>query len=339
MSMADDASFPPAQGVRRDWLDLPPVVRRRIETALGASVVHAQTQPGGFSPGLAALLSLQDGRRVFAKAVGPQPNPDTPALHRREIAVLRALPEVPGVPRLLLALGADEHDRSETGMAEGWVVLICEAASGSSPTLPWRADDLERVLIALLDVWAALTPSPLHPPTVRLARDVVQTSLNGWTRLRLQRPRLEGLDDWSTRHLDALAALEVHAPQAVDGETLLHFDLRADNLLLEVEGAGQGVWVVDWPHACVGAAWFDVVCFAPSVSMQGGPLPEVLLARLPSTLQPSPDALFAGVACLAGYFTERALQPPPPGLPTVRAFQAAQGDIARAWLRRLTGWT
>ncbi|WP_212648315.1 hypothetical protein [Deinococcus hopiensis] len=48
-----------------------------------------------------------------------------------------------------------------------------------------------------------------------------------------------------------------------------------------------------------------------------------------------PNALLASVA---GYFTERALQPPP-GLPTVRAFQAAQGEIARAWLGRLTGWT
>jgi len=37
-------------------------------------------------------------------------------------------------------------------------------------------------------------------------------------------------------------------------------------------------------------------------------------------------------------FTRQALLPPPPGLPTVRAFQAAQGQVARAWLAARTGW-
>ncbi|MFI7404394.1 aminoglycoside phosphotransferase family protein, partial [Streptomyces sp. NPDC049541] len=40
------------------------------------------------------------------------------------------------------------------------------------------------------------------------------------------------------------------------------------------------------------------------------------------------------LAALAGYFVAHALQPPPPGLPTLRAFQRAQGDTALAWLRR-----
>jgi len=44
------------------------------------------------------------------------------------------------------------------------------------------------------------------------------------------------------------------------------------------------------------------------------------------------------VAAIAGYFTRQSLQPPPPGLPTVRAFQAAQGVVARDWLALRTGW-
>jgi hypothetical protein len=41
------------------------------------------------------------------------------------------------------------------------------------------------------------------------------------------------------------------------------------------------------------------------------------------------------VCALAGYFTERSLRAPPPGLPTVRAFQAAQGEVTRRWLAQL----
>ncbi len=45
-------------------------------------------------------------------------------------------------------------------------------------------------------------------------------------------------------------------------------------------------------------------------------------------------------ACIAltGYFLHRSRQPSPPGLPTVRAFQYAQGEASLAWLRLRTGW-
>jgi hypothetical protein len=45
------------------------------------------------------------------------------------------------------------------------------------------------------------------------------------------------------------------------------------------------------------------------------------------------------LAAVAGFFTHRAPEPPPPGLPTVRAFQAAQGIVARGWVAQRTGWT
>jgi len=44
------------------------------------------------------------------------------------------------------------------------------------------------------------------------------------------------------------------------------------------------------------------------------------------------------VAALAGFLVQRSLLPPPPGLPTLRAFQGAQGEVALRWLRRRTGW-
>lgn len=324
--MSQGSAFPPAEGLRLPWSALPAAVRARIEDALGARVEAAETARGGFSPGLAARLRLQGGREVFAKAAGPRPNPDTPGMHRAEVAVLRALPPLPNVPRLLAALDlAGDPDPD----AEGWVALVSAAADGRTPDLPWRPGDLDRVLAALPALWRALTPAPLRSPAVPRLRDLVARDLRGWHLLAGR----AGLDAWSARHRGALVALEDAAPDAVDGDTLLHLDLRADNVLL---GADR-VWIVDWPHATVGAAWFDLACLAPSVAMQGGPRPAALFARLPTDLAPRPEALRAGVACLAGFFTERSLRPPPPGLPTVRAFQAAQAEVARAWLRESTG--
>ena len=43
-------------------------------------------------------------------------------------------------------------------------------------------------------------------------------------------------------------------------------------------------------------------------------------------------AVDAFLASIAGYLIRQSLLPPPPGLPTLRPFQAAQGEIARRWL-------
>jgi aminoglycoside phosphotransferase (APT) family kinase protein len=321
MSQSDPgAQPPPAEGVRLPWTAVPAHLRALAERQLGSAVGTATSQPTGFSPGVAARLQLADGRRVFAKAVGPEPNPGAPAIHRREAQVVAALPAAAPVPRLLWS-----YDDPDTG----WVLLLFEEVAGHGPAQPWRADELERVLAALVELGAALTPAPLAPPAVKRAGEAFATQLCGWGLLLAEGQAARNrLDAWSARHLEALAALEAGAPAAVAGDTLLHFDVRADNLLLTPER----VWFVDWPLACVGAPWVDVVFFAPSVAMQGGPPPEALIARHPAARAADPAALTAVVASVAGFFTQRALQPPPPGLPTVRAFQAAQGAVARAWL-------
>jgi aminoglycoside phosphotransferase (APT) family kinase protein len=314
---------PPPQGVRREWTDLPERVRAAVEARLGSEVVSAVTQPGGFSPGVAARLRTARGEALFLKAVGPVPNPHSPAMHRREASIVPALPAGAAAPRLLWS-----YDEGE----EGWVALAFEEIPGSHPAQPWREPELGRVLEALDGISAALTPSPLPIAQVGSASEEFEQNLCGWRSLRAE--RLAGLDDWSARHLDALADLEANAPAAVAGETLLHLDIRADNLLLTADR----VYLVDWALACVGAAWVDLAFFAPSVTMQGGPPPEALLQKHPACRQADPDAVTAAVAAIAGFFTHRALQPPPPGLPTLRAFQAAQGAVARDWVAERTGW-
>ena len=316
---------PPDRGVRLDWADMPERVRSRIERWLGGTVVGAATQPTGFSPGVAARLTAESGRRVFVKAVGPEPNVVSPRLHRREISVVTALPSVAPVPRLLWS-----YDEGEGG----WVVLVFEDVEGRHPAQPWRTDELDRVVAAMEELNALLTPSPLPAAMVGTAGEAFATELCGWRQLLDERPsRLDRLDGWSRCHIEALAAIEETVGDALEGETLLHVDTRADNILLTPERT----WFVDWPHARVGPSWVDVVALAPSVTMQGGPPPEEVIARHSAYRTADSDAVTAAVVSMAGYFTRQALQPPPPGLPTVRAFQGAQGVIARRWVAERTG--
>lgn len=316
---------PPARGERLAWGDVPVGVRERVQRWLGGRVVEAVTQPAGFSPGVAARLVVDDGRRVFVKAIGPEPNADSPDIHRSEIRVAAALPSAAPVSRMLWS-----HDEG----AGGWVVLAFEDIDGRHPTEPWQADELDRVVAAMEEMGELLTPSPLPESMVGAASVKFGASLQGWRRLRDDRPSLlEHVDEWSRRHIDTLVAIDETAEDALKGSTLLHSDIRADNILLTPERT----WFVDWPHACVGPSWFEVVGLAPSVTMQGGPPPEEVAARHSAYRAADGDAVTAAAVALAGYFTYQAVQPPLPGLPTLRAFQEAQGTVARQWVAQRTG--
>ncbi len=316
---------PPAEGVRPGWSALPDAARSALVRWLGSLVEAAESQPGGFTPGIAARIRTADGARYFVKAAGPIPNRDTPGMHRREAQILAAMPAGVAVPRLLWT-----YDDAESG----WVLLVFQDIEGRHPHMPWKMDELDRVVDGLANLADALTPSPLPASLFGSARGAFDRSINGWRQLAEGPPSdLDRLDQWSSRNLDMLVELESQAPDAVDGDTLLHLDVRADNILLTTEK----VWLFDWASAYVGASWVDIVGFAPSIAMQGGPPPEQVVARHPAARSADPASITAAVAAIAGCFTHRALQPPPPGLPTVREFQAAQGKVARDWLAMRTG--
>jgi len=181
---------------------------------------------------------------------------------------------------------------------------------------------------------AALTPAPAGIP---LLGDRLRDDFVGWRRLAAAHAAgddLSGLDPWAGRHLDRLADLEAGWPAATEGPTLLHSDLRADNLLL----TPARVVAVDWPWASVGAAWVDLLLLLPSVTMQGGPDPEPTFAAHPVSSGADPRAVTTALAAWAGFLVGGSRLPAPPGLPTLRAFQHGQGVVAVEWLRRRTGW-
>ena len=307
-------SFPPAEGERLPWERVPADIRATIEQRLEARVARTVTRPGGFSPGLAATLELEDGRSYFAKAVGPELNPDSPEFHRREARIAGSLPPDTPAPRFLFSI---ENDA-------GWVALVFEQVDGDEPELPWRPDELERVLDALTALAESLTPAPIAAPPVEEHFDEL---FHGWR--ELERPE----DDWAAAHLEELRALESRWAEAASGETLLHCDVRADNMLL----TSERVVLVDWPHACIGAAWIDLLAFLPSVAMQGGPHAWEAWESHPIAREVPGERLQPVLAAVAGFFANRSVLPAPPGLPTLRDFQRAQGTEALAWLKRSLG--
>ncbi len=312
-------------GQRLDWRDLPRHVRARISELAGASVSAETDATSGFSPGFAAVLELADGRDVFVKAVSPDQNPHSPELARAEIRNAAALPPEVPAPRLLWS-----DDDGE------WVVLGFEVVHGRSPELPWRPDDLGEVLATIGRLADA---EPVVGHALPRTDDRLADDFQGWRRLAagpgsdLDALVRDGgdLGQWAVEHLERLVLLEQDSLPACAGDALVHGDLRADNVMIDYD-RGR-VWLIDWPHASVGAPWLDLAFMLPSVALQGGGEPARIFRDHPLSVGVSDDELRACLAGLAGWFACSSVQPAPPGIPNLRAFQRAQAYATLDWLR------
>jgi aminoglycoside phosphotransferase (APT) family kinase protein len=306
-----------ASGVRIGWTDLPLDVRGAVEAIVGGAVVEAVSQVGGFSPGTADRVRTVDGRRAFVKAVSPALNERSVELHRREARVTAALPARVPAPRLLGC-----YDDGE------WVALVLEDIEGRHPATPWASEELDRVLTVLEDLAALLTPPPL--PGVESAADFLAEHFAGWHRICADPPA--DLHPWAARHLDELRALADRGLAALTGDTLVHTDIRADNILLSPDGT---VTIIDWPWACRGPAWLDTLLLLINSRLYGAHDTHTLLTKHAAVTGADPQDFIAVLTSIAGFFTDAARQPPPKGLPTVRAFQRAQADTVLSWLREI----
>jgi hypothetical protein len=298
----------PAEGVRIGWSDLPPPVTRAVEDLLGSRVVASATQPGGFSPGTADRVRTANGGRAFVKAVGNSLNEVSVDLARREAHITAHMPAAAPVPQLYGVVDDGE-----------WVALVYEDVEGRHPRTPWVPAEIDATVAALDALARATTPSPV--PDAGRVTDQIFYDFHGWDRLAAEVPA--DLDPWAAAHLDELQAAAARGLAALaDGDTLTHCDIRADNLLVRTDGS---VAIVDWPWGSAGPPWLDRLLLAMNVAAHGGNS-DRLLAGI------DPDRALDVVAGITGHWQLRGRQPPPPGLPTVRAFQRELGRRFLSWV-------
>ena len=324
--MPDDAAVPRAllpdypvgaTALRPRWDALPQEVRDLVERRCGAPVTEAESMPGGFTAGFASRLLLADGARVFVKAAARTGDPfaDHPVTaYPEEARKLAALPPTAPAPRLrwLEQLGA-------------WVVLCIDDVPGRAPRRPWRTDELDRVLDRAEETAVALTPAPAGLVTPTFVGEF-RPELACWATLR-DDPAVGGLAD------RAVALAEVGLVGA-DGDTLVHCDLRDDNVILGDDGA---VWFCDWNWPVTGAAWIDTVTLLISARGDGVDADRVL-ARRALTRDVDPEVLDGMLALLAGYWLVARAEPVPPTSPWVRRHQSWYAEVTWDWVRERRRW-
>jgi Phosphotransferase enzyme family len=273
-----------------------------VAAAVGATVVSAEpVAGGGYGTNTAKWrVELADGRRAFVKLALDDGAADW---LRAEHRVYAQVDE----PFLPILLGwRDEGGRT---------LLVLEDLAHAHWPPPWSPAMVDAVLATLDAVHAADAPPGL--PVLEDARE----RLDGWPLVAADPGPLLATGVCSAAWLEAALPVLSHASAAAKlaGHSLVHLDVRSDNLCLD----GERVVLVDWNLACVGNPLVDVVAWLPSLRLEGGPEPWEVV----------PDS--HGLAALiAGFFASRAGLPPPATAPTVRDFQRRQAEIALPWAAR-----
>lgn len=313
-----------ATGVRLTYPEVPARVRHWVEEVLGSPVVTTAEQVGGMSPGCATRLRCADGTPAFVKAVGPELNPDTPTLFRREAEVLRHLGAHPLWAGLL-----DVYDETD-----GWVALLVEDVEGGHPDLSDDAtmDGLCRATDRLAQVLAERAPDPGAPVTERLQR--LPKRYLHWA------GSYDHLDDLPAamvpapvrRHADRLQS-ELRALAAAGGDALVHWDVRDDNLLQRPDGS---IVFVDWGQAALGAAWSDPLL--ARLERVDQPWFDDAVRRSPVLRSLGDDAVTAWLCGFGIFLAHRSVTAVDVNLPWLREFRAKESArVLRGAERRLGG--
>ena len=299
---------------RLEWAHLPPSVRGDIEERCGASVASAVSQNSGFTPGFASVLECDDGSRHFVKAASTKAQRMFADAYREEARKLAALPDAAPAPRLLWSADVD-----------GWFVLSTEYVEARPPRRPWRLPELQLCLDTLTAAAPVLTPPPAGLDLPHAATEFADWPAY-WPALRTARPELAHHDDaaeLAARHVEVMA-----------GETVVHTDVRDDNILLTADGRAL---LCDWNWPMVGAPWLDSLFLL--IGPRGDGLDvEAVIAGHPLLSAVPAEHVDVVLALVTGYFLKSAEDPVPPTSPFIRDAQRWQGEVCWAWLRERRGW-
>jgi hypothetical protein len=289
-------------------------VRAAIAERCGSPVTSATSQTSGFTPGFASVLDCEDGSHHFVKAASLKAQRPFAEAYREEARKLAALPPSAPAPRLLWTLEVDD-----------WFSLSTEYVAARAPHRPWRPAELQACVDMLVAAAPVLTPPPAGLDLPHAADEFAGWPAY-WDHLRASRPGLP--------HLDEAAALAGTFAGVTAGSTLVHTDVRDDNLLLAADGR---VLLCDWNWPMVGAAWLDSLFLLIGPRGDGLDVESVISGHALLSTVPR-EHVDVVLALVVGYFLKSADDPVPPTSPFLRDAQRWQGEVCWDWLGERRGW-
>lgn len=229
-------------------------IKEALENRLNKKIIQWRKPQLGLSAAARYSIELEDKGKVFVKAAT---DTETAGWLRTEYLVLTSYQDS-FIPVLI-----DWIDESGS-----FPILITQDLSdaywaASDEGVHWRKGDIE----LLLDTVKKLSTVKGHPPLPKMENHhagiwaKIAENPEGFLRLKLCSR------NWLEHSIDYLVEAESKVDQT--GETLVHGDIRSDNICIDK----SRVVFVDWSHACVGRADHDLANLLPTLHLEGGPSP------------------------------------------------------------------
>jgi hypothetical protein len=286
--------------------NIQPDLRMRFERTLRQPIERAEAIGGGYTPALRLRVHLRDGSSVFIKSATTG---STAKWLRQEYAVYAAL-DVPFMPRMI---AWDEGDDNQ----DTYPFLVLEDLSSAFWPPPWTPRQIDRVVETVYSLAQYSVPG--------LCPFQADEFLQGGWQAVVEDPRpFLSLGFVTERWLDQAlpVLLDACRAEALQGDQLIHTDVRSDNVCFD----GERVVLIDWNWTCLGKTSFDLASFLPSLETEGGPPPDTFLPHAPEY-----------AAFLSGYWAGHAGLPTIPNAPRVREIQRRQLESALPWAVRALG--
>ena len=272
---------------------------QRLKKMTGKRATHFKPVQGGYTAAQRLIACFSDGSSAFVK-VGT--SEVTSRWLRQEHDVYQSL----SAPFMPAYLGWD--DDGEHAM------LLLEDLSHAFWPPPWSEKRVQQVLETL----EAVSSTTLAvPPLVERGADL----MTGWSQVAKDPQPFLSLALVSERWLEIALPilLQKENAEALQGDSLLHLDVRSDNICF----VHDRVVLIDWDGASYGNALVDIAAWLPSLHSEGGPLPEHILPNAPEL-----------ATLISGYFACKAGLPSSANAPYVREVQKSQLNSALPWVIR-----
>jgi hypothetical protein len=197
-------------------------------------------------------------------------------------------------------------------------VLGFEHVEGRPPSRPWSPADLATASDLLVRIADQLTPAP------GLGIDTFAEAFAAWPAMWHQL----AVADEDFELAEELEALAARFAEVTEGDTLVHADVRDDNLIVRPDGS---MVLCDWNWPVRGARWLDSLFLL--VGPRGDGLDvEAHIAEHPLLCEVDPEHIDIVLALLTGYYLHAAAQPAVSNSPWLREFARWQGEVCWAWL-------
>ncbi len=226
---------------------------------------------GGYGPTPTFRLTLDGGGRAFCKGASPASNSHIRRALTKEERAYRDLSHLlaPWAPAFLGSV-----------REEDWHMLLLEDV-GPASVPPWTRGRTRSIARAYADFHRS-TVGRVFPPW--LPYQDGRSWSPGWGNLaetdvlpavaRLAHQECDAAQRWLDAAIPTFSAVEKQAVRHDGRVSLLHMDTRSDNLRWE---HGR-LRLFDWPYVALGPAELDVAAFAQTVTVEGGALPEEIVA-------------------------------------------------------------